>query len=69
MLSWVVCQSSTSDRREKGSEVTVYDLGLPLTKMGNAEKEKLVCLEGDCRSVFRDRVETQETLRERPGSW
>lgn len=64
---WVVCQSSTLDRgEEKGSEVTAYDLELLLTKVGNAE-EKLVCLEGECRSVFRVQVETQETLRERPG--
>lgn len=40
-------------------EVTVYDLG----------KEKRICLEGECRSVFSVQVETQETLRERPGQW
>lgn len=68
VLSWVVCQSSTLDRgEEKGSGVMVYDLGLLLTEVGNAEKEKLVYLEGECRGVFRVWVETQEMPRELPG--
>lgn len=61
-LSWVVCQSSTLDRGGWGGEGVrgeVYDLG----------KEKRICLEGECRSVFKVRVETQETLREQLGCW